>query len=86
MRNTDLWAQYARYNTLANQRLYTAAAAKMNDAAAAGGLATRAEQNTSAMLTSLLKGVGYTDITVRFYGDAPVGPVAVTTVAPSPEA
>jgi uncharacterized damage-inducible protein DinB len=26
MRNTDLWAQYARYNTLANQRLYTAAA------------------------------------------------------------
>lgn len=26
MRNDDLWRQYARYNTLANQRLYAAAA------------------------------------------------------------
>ena len=26
MRNDDLWRQYARYNALANQRLYTAAA------------------------------------------------------------
>jgi hypothetical protein len=69
-----------------DQPLYAAAAAKMDAAAAAGELPARAQANTTDMITRLLKGVGYTTVTVRYEGSPVTGPVSVTSVSPSPSA
>ncbi len=69
-----------------DQELYAAASAKMDAAAAESGLVLRAEENTRAMLTTLIMSLGYQYVDVRFEGEAPVGPVAETPLSPSPTA
>lgn len=46
--------------------LYLAAQAKMGQAATESDLRKRAEQNTSQMLEGMLRGLGFTSVTVRF--------------------
>jgi hypothetical protein len=46
--------------------LYLAAQAKMQQAAAESDLRTRAEQNTTRMLEGLLRGLGFTSVSVSF--------------------
>jgi hypothetical protein len=53
-------------NPNSQQALYVAAAQKIHAAAASGPLLADAQQNTSAMLTSMLTGLGFTHVTVRF--------------------
>ena len=43
---------------------------RLDDAAAESDLLSRAEDNTRSMLTGLARSFGYTDVTVRFEGDA----------------
>ncbi len=51
------------------RELYLAAERKMTEAAEAGGLQNQAENNTRAMLESLLGTLGYTDVNVAFSPD-----------------
>jgi hypothetical protein len=53
-------------NPNSQQALYVAAAQKIRAAAASGPLLADAQQNTTAMLTSMLTGLGFTHVTVRF--------------------
>jgi hypothetical protein len=53
-------------NPTSERELYRLAAARMQDAAARSDLAARAERNTRAMLESMLRSLGYTDVTVTF--------------------
>jgi hypothetical protein len=53
-------------NPTSERELYRLAAAKMQTAAAQSELKARAEQNTRAMLESLLRSLGYTDVSVTF--------------------
>jgi Protein of unknown function (DUF4230) len=73
-------------NPTNDQPLYEAAAKKMDAAAEAGELQTRAQTNTRDMLTRLLKAVGYENVTVNFYGTPVDGPISVTQIAVSPSA
>ncbi|WP_019629400.1 DUF4230 domain-containing protein [Actinomadura atramentaria] len=47
------------------QQLYVLAAQKIQDAATASGLQSRADQNTRLMLTNMLKALGFTTVTVH---------------------
>ncbi|MEX2290445.1 MAG: DUF4230 domain-containing protein [Mycobacteriales bacterium] len=51
------------------RELYLAAQTQMGEAAKAGGLQKRAEDNTRSMLTGLLGTLGYTDVHVAFSPD-----------------
>ena len=53
-------------NPTSERELYRLAQAKMQAAAAESDLASRAEQNTRAMLVSMLRSLGYREVTVRF--------------------
>jgi Protein of unknown function (DUF4230) len=53
-------------NPTSERELYRLAAAKMQAAAAQSDLVARAEQNTRAMLESMLRSLGYTDVNVTF--------------------
>jgi hypothetical protein len=53
-------------NPTSERELYQLAAAKMQTAASQSDLQERAEQNTRAMLQSMLRSLGYTDVTVTF--------------------
>jgi hypothetical protein len=53
-------------NPTSERELYQLAQAKMQAAAAQSDLRARAEQNTRAMLESMLRSLGYTDVTVTF--------------------
>ena len=53
-------------NPTSERELYQLAQAKMQAAAAQSDLQARAEQNTRAMLESMLRSLGYRDVTVRF--------------------
>jgi Protein of unknown function (DUF4230) len=53
-------------NPTSERELYQLAQAKMQAAAAQSDLLARAEQNTRAMLESMLRSLGYTDVTVTF--------------------
>src|SRR3954470_8228101 len=54
-------------NPTGEQKLYLDAQSKIGTAAAADNqLTTRAQDNTRAMLTQLLKGLGFTNVTVNF--------------------
>jgi hypothetical protein len=53
-------------NPTSEGQLYRLAAAKMQAAAAQSDLTSRAEQNTRAMLVSMLRSLGYREVTVRF--------------------
>jgi hypothetical protein len=53
-------------NPTSERELYRLAQAKMQAAAAQSDLASRAEQNTRAMLVSMLRSLGYREVTVRF--------------------
>jgi hypothetical protein len=53
-------------NPTSEQELYRLAQAKMQAAAAESDLRARAEQNTRAMLESMLGSLGYRDVTVTF--------------------
>jgi hypothetical protein len=53
-------------NPTSERELYQLAQDKMEAAAAASDLRGRAEQNTRAMLESMLRSLGYTDVTVTF--------------------
>ena len=53
-------------NPTSERELYQLAQAKMETAAAQSDLRARAEQNTSAMLQSMLGSLGYRDVTVTF--------------------
>jgi hypothetical protein len=53
-------------NPTSERELYQLAQAKMQAAAAQSDLVARAEQNTRAMLVSMLRSLGYTDVTVTF--------------------
>jgi hypothetical protein len=53
-------------NPTSERELYQLASAKLEAAAAESGLVERAEQNTRAMLVSMLRSLGYTDVTVTF--------------------
>jgi hypothetical protein len=53
-------------NPTSERELYRLAAAKMQAAATGSDLQARAEQNTRAMLQSMLRSLGYTDVTVTF--------------------
>jgi Protein of unknown function (DUF4230) len=53
-------------NPTSERQLYQLAESKLEQAAAESGLVERAEQNTRAMLESMLRSLGYTDITVTF--------------------
>lgn len=65
-----------------DKELYLAAQAKMQAAAEASGLTDKAEANTTKMLTSMLQQLGFTQIEVKYEGEAPAGPVSIS-VAPS---
>jgi hypothetical protein len=58
-------------DTAGDQELYLAAEARIAQAAADSDLVGRAEANTRAMLTGMVKGLGYERVTVRFV-DQPV--------------
>jgi Protein of unknown function (DUF4230) len=53
-------------NPTSERELYQLAQAKMQAAAAQSDLRDRAERNTRAMLESMLRSLGYTDVTVTF--------------------
>ena len=53
-------------NPTSERELYQLAEDKMEAAAAQSDLVGRAEQNTRAMLESMLRSLGYTDVTVTF--------------------
>jgi hypothetical protein len=53
-------------NPTSERELYRLAAAKMQAAAAESDLAARAEQNTAAMLQSMLRSLGYREVKVTF--------------------
>jgi hypothetical protein len=53
-------------NPTSERELYQLAQAKMQAAAAQSDLRARAEQNTRAMLESMLRSLGYGDVTVTF--------------------
>jgi hypothetical protein len=53
-------------NPTSERELYQLAQAKMQAAAAESDLVARAEQNTRAMLQSMLRSLGYRDVTVTF--------------------
>jgi hypothetical protein len=53
-------------NPTSERELYRLAQDKMEAAAAQSDLVGRAEQNTRAMLESMLRSLGYTDVTVTF--------------------
>jgi hypothetical protein len=53
-------------NPTSERELYRLAQAKMQAAAAQSDLQARAEQNTRAMLQSMLRSLGYRDVTVTF--------------------
>lgn len=53
-------------NPTSERELYQLAQARMQAAAAQSDLLARAEQNTRAMLESMLRSLGYTDVTVTF--------------------
>lgn len=53
-----------------DRELYVRAEQRMAEAAQASDLRKRTEDNTRAMLTGLLKGLGYTDVVVEFRPDA----------------
>jgi hypothetical protein len=53
-------------NPTSERELYQLAAAKMQTAASQSDLQERAEQNTRAMLQSMLRSLGYSDVTVTF--------------------
>jgi uncharacterized protein DUF4230 len=53
-------------NPTSERELYRLAQDKMEDAAAASDLVGRAEQNTRAMLESMLRSLGYREVTVTF--------------------
>jgi Protein of unknown function (DUF4230) len=53
-------------NPTSERELYLLAQARMQAAAAQSDLLARAEQNTRAMLESMLRSLGYTDVTVTF--------------------
>jgi len=57
-------------NPTSERELYRLAQAKMQAAAAESDLQARAEQNTRAMLVSMLRSLGYREVTVTF-GDPP---------------
>src|SRR6266508_1771400 len=54
------------HNPTSARQLYQLAESKLEQAAAESGLVERAEQNTRAMLESMLRSLGYTDVTVTF--------------------
>src|ERR671914_349964 len=54
------------FSTLGEGELYRLAQDKMQAAAAESGLVARAEQNTRAMLESMLRSLGYTEVSVTF--------------------
>jgi Protein of unknown function (DUF4230) len=53
-------------NPTSERQLYQLAERKLEQAAAESGLVERAEQNTRAMLESMLRSLGYTEVTVTF--------------------
>jgi hypothetical protein len=53
------------------RELYQLADRRIQDAAISSGLVARAEQNTRAMLESMLHSLGYTEVTVTFTGPVP---------------
>ena len=53
-------------NPTSERELYQLAQAKMQAAAAQSDLVTRAEQNTRAMLVTMLRSLGYREVTVTF--------------------
>jgi len=53
-------------NPTSERELYRLAAARMQAAAEASDLKARAEQNTTAMLRSMLRSLGYQEVTVTF--------------------
>jgi hypothetical protein len=53
-------------NPTSERELYRLAQAKMQAAAAQSDLAARAEQNTRAMLVTMLRSLGYREVTVTF--------------------
>ena len=53
-------------NPTSERELYRLAQAKMQAAAASTDLVARAEQNTRAMLESMLRSLGYTQVSVTF--------------------
>jgi hypothetical protein len=53
-------------NPTSERELYRLAQEKMAAAAAESDLVGRAEQNTRAMLESMLRSLGYRDVTVTF--------------------
>ena len=58
-------------NPNGQRELYQLAQRRIQDAAVASGLVARAEQNTRAMLESMLRSLGYTEVTVNFTGPVP---------------
>ena len=53
-------------NPNSQQALYVSAQKRIQSAAQRGPLLADAQQNTSAMLTSMLSGLGFAHVTVRF--------------------
>jgi Protein of unknown function (DUF4230) len=53
-------------NPTSERELYQLASRRLEAAAAASGLVGRAEQNTRAMLVSMLRSLGYTEVRVTF--------------------
>ncbi|HYY79920.1 MAG TPA: DUF4230 domain-containing protein [Actinomycetes bacterium] len=53
-------------NPTSERELYQLASQRLEAAAAASGLVERAEQNTRTMLVSMLRSLGYRDVTVTF--------------------
>jgi hypothetical protein len=57
-------------NPTSERELYLLAQQRMQAAAAESGLRAQAEENTTAMLQSMLRSLGYEQVTVT-YGDPP---------------
>jgi hypothetical protein len=58
-------------NPNGQRELYQLADKRIQAAAISSGLVARAEQNTRAMLESMLRSLGYTEVTVSFTGPDP---------------
>jgi Protein of unknown function (DUF4230) len=58
-------------NPTSERQLYQLAEDRLEAAAAESGLVEQAERNTRAMLESMLRSLGYREVTVTFRGDPP---------------
>ena len=76
------WTPSSAATRTASRRVYISAQRRIQAAAKRGPLLADAQQNTSAMLTGMLSGLGFAHVTVRFTAGR-LSPPAAAAPAPS---